>query len=391
VSDTGRSDAAAEAARLLATRTEFPVLEECVYLNSNSTGAVPRGVKGALDAYWETLARWRDEAWEQWWSEIWGYANDLAALIGAPRGSVAIDTNTATLVGRLATCFDYRQRPRVITSDLEFPTAEFLFRAFGRYGCELTVVPSRDGASIDEEGVIAAMDERTQLVFLSHSAFNTGALLDVRAITKRAREVSALVALDAYGTVGAVPIDVAALDVDFLFGGAHKWLCGSYETAFIYVRPSLIEAMRPAATGWIAGANPFSFKPAADYAPDARRLACGTPAVLPALVSQVGLRIIREVGVDAIRRASLRATDRLRSRAEEAGLTVVTPRAPERRAGIFSLRFPGAGHVAAELVRTGFICSFRDNLRIAPHFYNTEEEIDAFMDALIKLSREHAS
>ena len=253
------------------------------------------------------------------------------------------------------------------------------------------MVPSRDGASIDEEGVIAAMDERTQLVFLSHSAFNTGALLDVSAITKRAREVSALVALDAYGTVGTVPIDVAALDVDFLFGGAHKWLCGSYESAFIYVRPSLTDAIRPAATGWIAGADPFSFKPASAYAPDARRFACGTPAVLPALVSQVGLRIIRELGVDAIRRASLRATDRLRARAEEAGITVVTPREPERRAGIFSLRFPDAGRVAAELVRTGFICSYRDNLRIAPHFYNTDEEIDAFMDALIKLAREHAS
>lgn len=372
-------------------RAEFPLLAQCVYLNSNSTGAVPRGVQGALDGYWETLTRWRDEAWEQWWPAIWGYADDLAALIGAPRGSVVVDANTATLLGRLATCFDYRARPRVITSDLEFPTAEFLFRAFARYGCELTVVRSRDGASIDEEGVVAAMDERTQLVFLSHGTFNTGAMLDVGLITRRAREVGALVALDAYQTVGSVPVDVAALDVDFLFGGAHKWLCGSIETAFLYARPGLTEELRPAATGWIAGADPFSFKPATAYAGDARRFAAGTPAVLPALVSQVGLRIVRELGVDAIRRASLRGTDRLRARAEEAGITVVTPRAPERRAGILCLRFPGAARVASELVQAGFICSYRDGVRVAPHFYNTDEEIDAFMDALIKLAREHAS
>lgn len=376
---------------MLASRAEFPLLEQCIYLNNNSTGAMPRGIKLVLDAYWDTLASWRDEVWDRWWPDLWAYADDLSAFIGAPKGSVLSDANLTTLLGRLMSCFDFRARPRVITSNLEFPTAEFLFRGFARYGCELTVVPSRDGATIDEEAVLAAIDERTQLVFLSHTTFTTGSLLDVGPIVRRAREVGALVGLDAYQSVGVVPVDVAALDVDFLFGGAHKWLCGSIESAFLYVRPGLLADLRPAATGWIAGADPFSFKPASAYATDARRFSGGTPAVLPALISRVGMRILREIGVDAIRRASLRRTERIAARAEEAGLTVVTPRAPDRRSGIVYLRFPGDARAVAALNAKGIVCSYRDGVRVGPHFYNTDEEIERFMDALIAESREHAS
>jgi selenocysteine lyase/cysteine desulfurase len=376
---------------MLAARAEFPLLEQCIYLNNNSMGATPRGVKPVLDAYWGKLASWRDEAFEAWWMELFAYADDIATLIGAPAGSVITDTNLATLFGRLLTCFDFADRPRVVTSDLEFPTAEFLFRAFARYGCELTVVRSRDGVAIDEEEIVRATDERTQLVFLSHAAFATGALLDPTPIVRRAREVGALVALDAYQSVGAVPIDVTALGVDFLLGGAHKWLCGSLESAFMYVCPRRIAELRPAATGWIAGADPFSFKPAAAYADDARRFSAGTPAVLPALASRVGMRILREIGMDAIRRASLRRTERICARAEEAGLSVVTPRAAARRAGIVCLRFPGDARAVEALKARGLVCSYRGGVRVAPHFYNTDEEVEVFMDALIALSREHAS
>jgi kynureninase len=368
-------------------RGEFPLLERCVYLNSNSAGATPRGAKLALEDYWRTVENWRDEAWERWWGELEGHANAIGGMLGAPAGAVVCDSNLATLFGRVMSCFDYRERPRVVTSDLEFPSIPFVVRGFERYGAVAVVVPSRDGVAIDVEGIVAAIDERTQLVCVSHATFQAGALLDVAPIVRRAREVGALVLLDAYQSVGALPIDVAALDVDFLLGGAHKWLCGSYESAFLYVRPALLPRLEPAATGWIASADPLSFGPATGWAATARRFAGGTPAVLPALFSRPGLAIVRDLGLETIRSLSLSHTDHVIARADEAGLAVVTPRAHAERGGIVALQFPGDATVARALIAAGCVCSYRGAIRVAPHFYSTSAEIDRFMDELIRCAR----
>jgi kynureninase len=373
---------------LRAVRAEFPLLKTCVYLNSNSTGATPRGAKAALDEYWRTVEHWRDEAWDGWWNDLNAYTAELAELIGAPAGSVVCDANVSTLFSRVMSCFDfYRERPRIVTSDLEFPAVPHILRAFERYGAVPVIVPSRDRVEIDAERLLHEIDERTRLVCVSHATFETGALLDVAPIVRRAREVGALVALDAYQSVGVVPLDVTASGVDFVFGGAHKWLCGSCESAFLYVRPALLPRLHPAATGWIASADPMSFAPPTGWAADARRFAGGTPAVLPAQLSRPGLAILRELGVDAIRRRSLAQTDHIIARADEAGLAVASPRPYERRGGIVALRFPGDDTVARDLVASGFVCSYRSGLRIAPHVYNTDEEIDRFMDELVRRVR----
>lgn len=369
-------------------RSEFPLLETCVYLNSNSAGATPRGAKAVLDEYWRTIERWRDEAWERWWNDLQGYADDLAALINAPAGSVICDANVSTLFSRVMSCFDYyannRERPRIVTSDREFPALPHIIRAFGRYGAVPVTVPSRDGVEIDAERLVRKIDERTQLVCVSHATFETGALLDLEPVVRRAHEVGALVAIDAYQSIGVVPLDVMASGVDFVLGGAHKWLCGSYESAFLYVNPALLPRLHPAATGWIASADPMSFAPPTGWAAGIQRFASGTPAVLPALFSRPGLDIVRGLGVEEIRRRSLAQTDHIIERADEAGIAVATPREHERRGGIVALRFPGDGAVARELIASGFVCSYRGGLRIAPHFYNTDEEVDRFLDELVQ-------
>jgi kynureninase len=376
---------------LAAVRAEFPLLEKVTYLNSNSTGAFPRGMDAVLQRYAETLRNWRDEVWEGWWADWLGYMDSVARFIGGAEGSVVTDASLTTLLGRLATCFDFQgERRRVVTTDLEFPTIPFLWKGFERYGAEAVVVPS-EGGRMSEERLCAAIDERTRLVSLTYASFATGALVNLAPVIRRAHEVGALVVVDAYQAVGSVPIDVKALGVDFLLGGAHKWMCGSIESAFLYVRPELLPTLRPAATGWMAGENPLTFQPARDWAPTARRLASGTPAVLPSQLSQVGLNLLAAVGMPTIRAHSLRCTARVMERADEAGLTVVTPRQDERRGGVLALRFPGDAEVAKRLVANGFICSYRGALRVAPHFYNTLEEVDRFMDALVAEARKEAA
>jgi selenocysteine lyase/cysteine desulfurase len=364
-----------------ALRAEFPLLEDCVYLNSNSTGAVPRAAEDVLRQYWDTLCRWRDDVWDEWLAGQAAYADAVAGFIGGPPGSVVTDANVSTLLGRVASCFDYRApRNRVVTTDLEFPTVPFLWRAFGRYGAELDVVGS-GGARFDEDALEKRIDERTLLVCVPHASYATGAVIDLARIVARAHEVGALVVVDAFQTIGVVPFDVVAVDADFVLGGAHKWLCG-VGTAFLYVRPDLLPSLRPAATGWLAGDDPLTFMPSTGWATDARRFAGGTPFPLTALVSRVGLDLLAGVGIDAIREHSLRCTDRILRRAADAGMPVLSPEPPAQRGGVVCVGLPDGETVKRRLADRRMICSWRGSLRIAPHVYNTVDEVDAFMDAL---------
>ncbi|MEM9074791.1 MAG: aminotransferase class V-fold PLP-dependent enzyme [Myxococcota bacterium] len=365
-------------------RKEFPVLSECVYLNSNSTGAFPRGGEEVLRRYWETLADWRDDVWERWWQELHETASDFGTLIGAPLGTVVTDVNLTSLLARLATSLDFSTgRRRVITTDLEFPTMEVLWRSAARLGAELVVIPS-NGVEVDQDALHAAIDERTRLVCVSHATFGTGALLDAEALVFAAHRVGAWVALDAYQSVGVVPIDVTEIGVDFLLGGAHKWLSGAPDLGFLYVRPALLRWLRPV-TGWMSLDNPLTFAPSETLTTTARRFASGTPAVLPAIFSRVGLALLQSVGVDAIREESLARTERIIARLDAAGMEVATPRDPARRGGVVCVRHPDADELAQTLRAEGFVISVRGGLRIAPHYYNTDEEIDAFLDALVTL------
>ncbi|MGS2620140.1 aminotransferase class V-fold PLP-dependent enzyme [Micromonospora sp. LZ34] len=352
-----------------------------MYLNSNSTGAVPRGAETILRRYWETLCTWRDDVWEEWLGDLRAYGNVVAGFIGGPQGSVITDANVSTLLGRIASCFDYRPpRNRVVTTHLEFPTVPFIWRAFGRYGAELDVVGA--GAhGFDDDALERRIDERTLLVCVPHASYATGAMIDLPRLVKRAHDVGALVVVDAFQTIGTVPFDVAALDVDFVLGGAHKWLCG-VGTAFLYVRPELLPTLRPAATGWLAGDDPLTFQPASDWASDARRFAGGTPFPLTARISRVGLDLLAGVGIDAIREHSLKCTERILLRAVAAGIPVLSPTAPADRGGVVCLSIPDGEAIKRRLAQRRMICSWRGALRIAPHIYNTIEEVDAFMDAL---------
>lgn len=364
-----------------ALREEFPLLETCLYLNSNSTGAVPRGVEQVLGRYWQTMRSWRDEVWERWFEDLRTYAETVERLIGGPPGSVVIDANLSTLLGRVASSFDFRSpRNVVITTDLEFPTVPFIWRGFSRYGAQVEVVRS-NGPAFDQDALERQINRNTLLVCVSHASYSTGAVVDLQRVIARAHEVGALVIVDAYQTIGVMPLDVTALDADFVLGGSHKWLCGA-QTAFLYVRPDLAPSLTPAATGWLAGDDPLTFLPATGWASDARRFAGGTPFPLAALISQVGLDLLASVGVKTIREHSLRCTDRIIGRAEAAGITVISPLAPHQRGGVVCLSFPGDREVVRRLAQRRMICSWRSSLRVAPHIYNTIEEIDAFMDAV---------
>jgi kynureninase len=367
---------------LLDYRDGFPILAETTYLINHSLGAMPAEAEQQLLAYahaWKTRGVL---AWEEgWWELPLTVGDQIARLIGAPAGSVSMHQNVTVAEAVVLSCFAFEgERRRVVYEEGNFPSVRYLYQA--ARGAEVVVAP-------DDEGVVDAIDERTLLVPVTHVLFRTGRIQDVEAIVARAHEAGALVVLDAYQSVGTVPLDVTALGVDFAVGGSVKWLCGGPGAAWLYVRTDLAQTLEPALTGWHAHARPFAFEPEHDYAEGAWRFLTGTPNVPALYAATAGYDVIEEVGAERIRARSLEQTALLIGSLEEAGLEIVSPRDPAERGGTVVVRVPDPDGVCAELAALGTICDSRPEvgLRLGPHFFNTDEELHRAVAQIAELAR----
>ena len=353
-------------------RDRFPILEHTTYLINHSLGAMPVGAEENLRRY---AREWRERgvrAWaEGWWDTSMTLGDQLGRIIGAPPRSTVMHQNVAVAQAIVLSCFEFEPpRNRIVYGEGEFPSVRYLYQAQRRRGAEVEIVP-------DGDAVLEAMDERTLLVPVSHVLFKTGEIQAADAIVRRAHEVGALVALDAYQSVGSVPLDVSRLGVDFVVGGSVKWLCGGPGAGWLYVRPELAEGLEPTFTGWQAHARPFAFEPEHDYAAGAARFLTGTPNVPALYAASAGYELVEEVGVERIREHSMRQTALLVELLERAGLEVVSPRDPARRGGTVVVRTPEPEAVYRELDAREIVCDFRPEvgIRLGPHFFNTDEEV----------------
>jgi kynureninase len=366
---------------LLQWRREFPILNRTTYLISNSLGAMPRGVHQSLAEYARTWEERGVRAWEEgWWELASVVADRLGSLLGAGPGDISLHQNVTLTQAVIASCFDFAPpRNKVVMVDMEFPSILYFYLEQRRRGARVEIVKSEDGIGVPLDRLLKAIDEETLLVPLSLVLFRSAYLLDARAIIERAHRVGALVVLDVFQAAGTVPLDLRALAVDFAVGGVLKWLCGGAGVAYLYVRHDLRNRLAPAITGWLAHKRPFAFEAGPiDRREDGFRFLNGTPN-LPALYAcQPGLEVIRQAGVERIRQRSLHLTERLIEGALARGWTVNTPRQPAERGGTVSIDLPHAREVAQELVARNILVDYRPGagIRLSPHFYNHEDEID---------------
>ena len=370
---------------LLGYREQFPILAETTYLINHSLAAMPAAAEERLAAYardWKTRGV---RAWEEgWWELPVTVGDQIARLIGAPPGSVSMHQNVTIAEAVVLSCFGFEgERRRILYEEGNFPSVRYLYQA--ARGAEVVVAP-------DDEGVVGAIDERTLLVPVTHVLFKTGRIQDVEAIVARAHEAGALVALDAYQSVGTVPLDVTELGVDFAMGGSVKWLCGGPGAAWLYVRPELAETLEPALTGWQAHARPFAFEPEQDYAQGAWRFLTGTPNVPALYAATAGYDVVEEIGVERIRERSVEQTTLLIELLEEAGFDLGSPREPQRRGGTVVVKVPEFEAVNRELAERGIVvdCRPETGLRLGPHFYNTDDELRFAVEQILELSRREA-
>jgi kynureninase len=383
----------AVADELLAYRDRFPTLARGPYFAAHTLGPMPDTVPDALARF---AAEWATDgvvAWTSWLEQIRATAALLEGLFGAPPGSIALGPNVSVLAGQVLSCLDWSgERSRLVTTDLEFPTCDYLYRAQETLGAKVEAVPSRD-LTVDLDRLLEAIDEHTALVAVTHVAFRSSALLDAAAVAARAHEVGALVLLDTYQSAGTVPIDVGALGVDLLVGGSVKWLLGGPGTGYLYARPEVAATLAPRLVGWFGHQAPFAFEPSPiAFAAGAGRFVTGTPNVAAHVMAAEGYRIVAEAGVDAIRAKSRRQVARLLDGFQAQGARVRGPADPRRRGGSVVVDFDGAEQVTAELIARGYTCDYRPGagLRLGPHLYTTDDECDAVVAEVAALRRARA-
>jgi kynureninase len=368
-------------AGLLDYRERFPILAETTYLINHSLGAMPAAAEERALEYTRAWNTRGVRAWEEgWWELPLTVGDQIARLIGAPPGSVSMHQNVTLAEAVVLSCFGFNgPRRRIVYEEGNFPSVRYLYQA--QRGADILV-------AADGEGVVDAIDERTLLVPVTHVLFKTGEIQDVEAIVAKAHEEGALVVLDAYQSVGTVPLDVAALGVDFAVGGSVKWLCGGPGAAWLYVRPGLASSLEPALTGWQAHARPFAFEPEHDYAEGAARFLTGTPNVPALYAATAGYDVVEELGVARIRERSMEQTALLVELLDKAGFPVGSPRDPERRGGTVVVRPPGFERVGRELGARGILCDWRPDvgLRLGPHFFNTDEELEFAVEQIAEIA-----
>jgi kynureninase len=376
----------AETESLLAWRAEFPILSTCTYLISNSLGAMPARARARLAEYADDWAVKGVLAWEKWLPLVSRCGDLVGALINAPAGQTIMQPNVSIAESILISCLDFSgRRNKIVYSDLEFPTIHYNWQAQVNRGARIEIVKSADGVTVDTQSLVDAIDETTLAVPISHIIFRSSYITDVRPIVEKAHRVGAMVFLDVYQSIGSVPIDVQALGVDALVGGALKWLCGGPGVAFLYVRPDLYKALEPRLVGWFSHKRPFDFDMSGlELADNAWRYAGGTPNPAALYAGLSGLEIINEVGVESIRQRSIELTSLAVRQAQEMGLHVNSPLDPKTRGGHVTVDFPKSQAASEELIRRGFIVDYRPNagVRIAPHFYNTSEEVSAVFEEI---------
>ena len=377
----------ASAAEIEYWRSEFPIVDTCTYLVSHSLGAMPRKAAVYLQEFADMWSTRGVRAWhEGWWEVGRETGNILGPVLGVAQNTISMHQNVTVAQGIVGSCFTYDgPRRKIVMSELEFPSNHYLFEGFRRYGAEIVYVPSADPIRLDLQRFLDAIDERTLLVPLSLVLFKSAFITDARAVIEKAHRVGARVILDVYQGAGTVPMDLAGWETDFAVGGSVKWLCGGPGAGYLYVRPDLAATLEPALVGWAAHASPFEFATGkVRYAAAPERFQSGTPNVPSLYSARAGYEIVAAIGVPAIRARSLALTRRLIDAALAAGYRLNTPAADHERGGSVILDVPDGMAVADELIRRGVIVDYRPGagIRIAPHFYNTEAEIDHAMATL---------
>lgn len=364
-------------------REEFPTFRTTTYLNTCSLAPLASRVRAAHEQFldeWEALGA---SAWyELWIAALDTLRRKVASVLGARKEEIALAPNVSVALSVVASAINYHHRPKVVLSDLEFPTLSYQWAV--KPGVERAFVPSRDGIQVRPEDIEAATDGRTAVVATSQVYYTSGAVQDIGRVARIAHATGALALVDAYQATGQLPTDVHAADLDVLVTGGLKWLLGGTGIAFLFVRESLLRTLEPTIAGWFGNARMFDFDPKSfEFHETARRFELGTTANAAVYAANAGLDIVHEIGEARLRQRTTELVTDVTERLSDAGYTLKTPSDPDERAGIVAVLLRNPANAVKALASRRFVVDYRhDRLRVSPYFYNTPEDNERFVDAL---------
>jgi selenocysteine lyase/cysteine desulfurase len=367
-----------------AFRALFPTLQTKAYLASGSYGLLARPVEAAVRRYLDDRIE-RGVDWGGWAAPTEAVREGMAAILNASPAEIAVTTSASAGINALASALDFSGvRNKVVVSNFEFPTGAQIWHAQAPRGARVEHVAEAQDGSIPLEHFAAVIDERTKIVQITHVCYRNGRRLDVEAITRLAHERGALVLLDCFQSVGALGVDVAAMDVDSAVGGMLKYLLGTAGIGFLYVARRHF-GLTPTAGGWFAQADIDAMDIFANHpAPDARRFQSGTPPVVNSYAAEAGIELLLGVGLPAVEARVREITGEAMDRLADAGCRLSTPRADDRRGPQVAIRSTDAATLTARLAERGVIVSWRDgNVRAMFHAYNDGSDLDALLDGLM--------
>jgi selenocysteine lyase/cysteine desulfurase len=374
--------------RYIGNADEFPVLRHWDFFNHAAVSPIPRAAAQAL-------RRFADQAESVayldtgWYRDLAALRESVARMMNATKEEVAFVKNTSEGIATVANGIDWNEADRIVTTDVEYPANVYPWIEVSRSrGCELVRVPPRTESLIE-----AADHPRTRLLSLSHVQYATGQRHDLVAIGAFCRARGILFCVDAIQTLGVLPVDVRAMNVDYLSAGGHKWLLGPEGTGVFFCQRELIERTKPALIGWMNVADPLNYGKI-DYTlrDDARRYEPGSYNVAGLLGLKASVDLLSSPGVDSVSQRLRAVTNRLVEGLIEKGYRVASPRGGDEWSGIvsFSAAAPSTHQQIWQRLRTDHRTEIavRDNrLRCAPHFYNTDEQIDRLIQRLPNVDR----
>ncbi|MFL6037650.1 MAG: aminotransferase class V-fold PLP-dependent enzyme [Gaiellaceae bacterium] len=356
-------------------RHRFPIFEQRVYINSCSQGALSDAVRASYEQY---LADWDEYGapWEYWVERQEAARGAFAGLVNAGPDEIAVTTSLSAGVSALASGLRFARRSKVVLTDWEFPTIGQIWHAQEARGARVVHVQP------ELEEFDRAIDDDTLIVAITHVCYRNGAMVDVPKVVELAHERGALVLLDAFQSVGSLPVDVQALGVDFLGAGVLKYLLGSAGLGFFYCRRELVDRVWPTQTGWFADENIFAMDHT-DYSPahTAARFQSGTPPVPAIYAGIAGIDLMHEIGIAETREHVNALSAHFVEGLDELDATLATPR--ELHGALMCVKSTDSKALVEALDHDGIVTSERDgNLRVSAHCYNTREDVDVVLAAL---------
>jgi selenocysteine lyase/cysteine desulfurase len=369
-----------------AFRAQFPVTQQWAFFDHAAVAPLPLSAVQALTQYSHSLSEQGIAAVGTWVERIRAVRSLAARLINAPASEdICFIPNTTFGIGIIAEGFPWEPGDNVVTAAEEYPSNQYPWMNLARRGVEVRAVPSQ-GNRVAIDDLLAAMDARTRVLTISAVEFASGFRNDLAALGELCQSRGIFFFVDAIQALGVIPVDVQALPIDALAADGHKWMLGPEGAGFGYIRREWVERLQPVMVGWNSVVNPIDFN-TIDFRlkPHAGCWEGGAYNVPGITALGASLELLLDTGVTSIWQRVQGLTQYLCDKAASAGCEVFSSRAPGEDSGIVSLTKPG--HAARDLMRrcreVGIIVNDRQHrLRVSPHAYNTEAELDALIAVL---------